>query len=64
MSFWLVGDALDRYGRIDVLVNNVGGVRLDGFLQVTEDVREQNRSDATRALPDRQDSTWRIWPGC
>jgi len=34
----LVGHALERYGRIDVLVNNVGGVhlRLDGFLSTTD----------------------------
>ncbi len=31
----LVGDAVERHGRVDVLVNNVGGVRLrlDGFLR-------------------------------
>src|SRR3954447_12596726 len=35
----LVGRALDDHGRIDVLVNNVGGVqpRLDGFLSVTDE---------------------------
>jgi NAD(P)-dependent dehydrogenase (short-subunit alcohol dehydrogenase family) len=35
----LVQEALERYGRIDVLVNNVGGVklRLDGFLEVSDD---------------------------
>ena len=34
----LVGHALERHGRIDVLVNNVGGVRLrlDGFLSTTD----------------------------
>jgi NAD(P)-dependent dehydrogenase (short-subunit alcohol dehydrogenase family) len=34
----LVGTALERHGRIDVLVNNVGGVRLrvDGFLQTSD----------------------------
>jgi NAD(P)-dependent dehydrogenase (short-subunit alcohol dehydrogenase family) len=34
----LVGHVLDRHGRIDVLVNNVGGVRLrlDGFLQTSD----------------------------
>jgi NAD(P)-dependent dehydrogenase (short-subunit alcohol dehydrogenase family) len=34
----LIGHALERYGRIDVLVNNVGGVhlRLDGFLSTTD----------------------------
>jgi NAD(P)-dependent dehydrogenase (short-subunit alcohol dehydrogenase family) len=34
----LVAEAVDRHGRIDVLVNNVGGVkvRLDGFLQITD----------------------------
>jgi NAD(P)-dependent dehydrogenase (short-subunit alcohol dehydrogenase family) len=34
----LIRHALERYGRIDVLVNNVGGVhlRLDGFLSTTD----------------------------
>jgi NAD(P)-dependent dehydrogenase (short-subunit alcohol dehydrogenase family) len=34
----LVGNAVERHGRIDVLVNNVGGVRLrlDGFLQTSD----------------------------
>jgi NAD(P)-dependent dehydrogenase (short-subunit alcohol dehydrogenase family) len=34
----LVGAALDAHGRVDVLVNNVGGVklRLDGFLETTD----------------------------
>jgi NAD(P)-dependent dehydrogenase (short-subunit alcohol dehydrogenase family) len=34
----LVGHALERHGRLDVLVNNVGGVqlRLDGFLATTD----------------------------
>ena len=34
----LVGEAVDRHGRVDVLVNNVGGVRLrlDGFLQISD----------------------------
>jgi NAD(P)-dependent dehydrogenase (short-subunit alcohol dehydrogenase family) len=34
----LIGEAVDRYGRVDVLVNNVGGVqlRLDGFLHVSD----------------------------
>src|SRR6188472_2063050 len=34
----LVAAALERHGRIDVLVNNVGGVRLrlDGFLSTTD----------------------------
>ena len=34
----LVGEAVDRHGRIDVLVNNVGGVRLrlDGFLAISD----------------------------
>jgi NAD(P)-dependent dehydrogenase (short-subunit alcohol dehydrogenase family) len=34
----LVREAVDRYGRVDILVNNVGGVslRTDGFLQVTD----------------------------
>ena len=40
----LVGEALERHGRIDVLVNNVGGVklRLDGFLQVSDDDFERS----------------------
>ena len=35
----LVGHALERYGRLDVLVNNVGAVhlRLDGFLHTTDE---------------------------
>src|SRR3954449_3955491 len=34
----LVGEAIARHGRLDVLVNNVGGVklRLEGFLKVTD----------------------------
>jgi NAD(P)-dependent dehydrogenase (short-subunit alcohol dehydrogenase family) len=34
----LVREAVERHGRVDILVNNVGGVslRLDGFLQVTD----------------------------
>jgi NAD(P)-dependent dehydrogenase (short-subunit alcohol dehydrogenase family) len=34
----LVGHAIERHGRIDVLVNNVGGVRLrlDGFVQTSD----------------------------
>jgi NAD(P)-dependent dehydrogenase (short-subunit alcohol dehydrogenase family) len=34
----LVGTAVDRHGRVDVLVNNVGGVqlRLGGFLQISD----------------------------
>jgi len=34
----LVGEALERHGRIDVLVNNVGGVqlRLEGFLSTSD----------------------------
>lgn len=34
----LVGHAVERHGHIDVLVNNVGGVRLrlDGFLQTSD----------------------------
>jgi NAD(P)-dependent dehydrogenase (short-subunit alcohol dehydrogenase family) len=34
----LVTEAVDRHGQIDVLVNNVGGVklRLDGFLQTSD----------------------------
>ena len=40
----LVREALDRYGRIDVLVNNVGGVklRLNGFLDVSDDDFERS----------------------
>jgi NAD(P)-dependent dehydrogenase (short-subunit alcohol dehydrogenase family) len=35
----LVREAVERHGRIDVLVNNVGGVklRLDGFLAISDD---------------------------
>src|SRR5262245_23076807 len=35
----LVEEAVDRHGRIDVLVNNVGGVklRLGGFLEISDD---------------------------
>ena len=34
----LVGEAFERHGRIDILVNNVGGVkiRLDGFLEISD----------------------------
>jgi NAD(P)-dependent dehydrogenase (short-subunit alcohol dehydrogenase family) len=40
----LVGEAIERHGRFDVLVNNVGGVRLrlDGFLQVTDEDFERS----------------------
>jgi NAD(P)-dependent dehydrogenase (short-subunit alcohol dehydrogenase family) len=40
----LVQEAVERHGRIDVLVNNVGGVklRLDGFLQITDEDFEQS----------------------
>ena len=40
----LVEEAVERHGRIDVLVNNVGGVklRLDGFLQVSDDDFERS----------------------
>ena len=40
----LVREALDRHGRVDVLVNNVGGVKLrtDGFLSVTDDDFERS----------------------
>ena len=40
----LVREAIDRHGRIDVLVNNVGGVqlRLDGFLEVSDDDFERS----------------------
>jgi NAD(P)-dependent dehydrogenase (short-subunit alcohol dehydrogenase family) len=35
----LVREAVERHGRLDVLVNNVGGVklRLEGFLKITDD---------------------------
>ena len=35
----LVGEALQRHGHLDVLVNNVGGVklRLDGFLSTSDE---------------------------
>jgi NAD(P)-dependent dehydrogenase (short-subunit alcohol dehydrogenase family) len=37
-SVRLVAEAVDRHGRVDILVNNVGGVtpRLDGFLHVDD----------------------------
>jgi NAD(P)-dependent dehydrogenase (short-subunit alcohol dehydrogenase family) len=40
----LIGKAVEQHGRIDVLVNNVGGVklRLDGFLQVSDDDFERS----------------------
>ena len=40
----LVRDAVKTFGRVDVLVNNVGGVklRLDGFLQVSDDDFERS----------------------
>jgi len=40
----LVREALDRHGRIDVLVNNVGGVqlRLNGFLEVSDEDFERS----------------------
>jgi NAD(P)-dependent dehydrogenase (short-subunit alcohol dehydrogenase family) len=40
----LVGEAVERHGRLDVLVNNVGGVqlRLNGFLDVTDDDFERS----------------------
>src|SRR5947208_7988806 len=40
----LVHEAVDRHGRVDVLVNNVGGVqlRLNGFLAVSDDDFERS----------------------
>jgi NAD(P)-dependent dehydrogenase (short-subunit alcohol dehydrogenase family) len=40
----LVGRAVEQHGRVDILVNNVGGVRLrlDGFLEVTDDDFERS----------------------
>jgi NAD(P)-dependent dehydrogenase (short-subunit alcohol dehydrogenase family) len=40
----LLREAVDRHGRVDVLVNNVGGVslRTDGFLHVTDQDFEQS----------------------
>jgi NAD(P)-dependent dehydrogenase (short-subunit alcohol dehydrogenase family) len=40
----LVGEAVDRHGRVDVLVNNVGGVklRLGGFLDVSDEEFERS----------------------
>src|SRR5215470_10172176 len=36
---WLIGRALDDHGRLDILVNNVGAVkmRLQGFLGTSDD---------------------------
>jgi NAD(P)-dependent dehydrogenase (short-subunit alcohol dehydrogenase family) len=43
-SAQLVREALQKHGRIDVLVNNVGGVhlRLNGFLEMTDDDFERS----------------------
>ena len=40
----LVGEAIDRHGRVDVLVNNVGGVRLrlEGFVQISDEDFERS----------------------
>ncbi len=40
----LVRTAIERHGRLDVLVNNVGGVRirLDGFLQISDEEFERS----------------------
>ncbi len=40
----LVGEALTRHGRIDILVNNVGGVKLrtDGFLNIADEDFERS----------------------
>jgi NAD(P)-dependent dehydrogenase (short-subunit alcohol dehydrogenase family) len=40
----LIGEAVDRHGRIDVLVNNVGAahVRVDGFMSLTDADFEQS----------------------
>jgi NAD(P)-dependent dehydrogenase (short-subunit alcohol dehydrogenase family) len=40
----LVGEAINRHGRIDILVNNVGGVhtRVDGFLSVSDEDFERS----------------------
>src|ERR1700731_3811575 len=40
----LVREAVDRHGRIDILVNNVGGVKLrtEGFLHITDEDFERS----------------------
>ena len=40
----LVREAVSRHGRVDILVNNVGGVRirLDGFLQISDEDFERS----------------------
>jgi NAD(P)-dependent dehydrogenase (short-subunit alcohol dehydrogenase family) len=40
----LVGEAIARHGRVDILVNNVGGVhtRVDGFLRVSDEDFERS----------------------
>ncbi|HEX4189164.1 MAG TPA: SDR family oxidoreductase [Solirubrobacteraceae bacterium] len=40
----LVAEAVERHGRVDILVNNVGGVHLrtDGFLQITDEDFERS----------------------
>ena len=40
----LIDEAVERHGRVDVLVNNVGGVklRLNGFLEVSDDDFERS----------------------
>jgi NAD(P)-dependent dehydrogenase (short-subunit alcohol dehydrogenase family) len=40
----LVGEAIARHGRVDILVNNVGGVhlRVDGFLSVSDEDFERS----------------------
>ena len=40
----LIEEAVERHGRVDVLVNNVGGVklRLNGFLEVSDDDFERS----------------------
>ena len=60
----LVEEAVERHGRIDVLVNNVGGVelRLDGFLRVsrattTSDAPSSSTSSPRFARPARPSRT-------
>ena len=63
------GGGVDRHGRLDILVNNVGGVkklRLSGFLEVLatdDDFERPLQLGFFAALPSNTQLQWRRWSG-